>query len=358
MAAPPRHHHLNPQAAEYTPLFSASTINNSHLNNPPFINLISFSSIPSPPAFPTSSTPFLHLYHPPLHLPPYSIRNEPFYLPQKSTHFPLLLPPPPPQEDVDDVPQPSPLSVSSRIEPVKGRPKVITHKNHHRFGRGRGSSWEWARRGCGSCSSMHEERRGDQSIRIYVEKHGILPLRRCEEKTTVMIKNIPNEFTRWMLVEFMDKHCMLENQKTKLQQGVESAELAQENPLSAYDFVYLPIDFRTQKNKGYAFVNFTQPQAVWKFFKACDSTKWDFKDSPKFKKIVCASIQGKEALVRHFEKTDFECESDEFLPLFFSPPRDGSGDSVGVTPIGNVVGRSLIASFGRRPHQTKHRILV
>lgn len=44
-------------------------------------------------------------------------------------------------------------------------------------------------------------------------------------------------------------------------------------------------------NKGYAFVNFTEPQAVWKFLKAFDNTKWEFKNSPKIRRIVSASIQ-------------------------------------------------------------------
>ncbi|XP_071933334.1 uncharacterized protein [Coffea arabica] len=377
MAAAPKR--LNPQAPEYMPLFNASSIT-AHLNNLSLIHGPSSSPIPAPPAFPTSCIPFLHPNQPAFHLPPY-IHNEPFYtdsfLLHQSSYFPLP-PPPPPQDDADiDVSPISPPAVSSPLatsEPVRRGPRVITHKQYYepklsraRAGRGgswlngrgrgggsrrRGSSREWLRRR-GSSPSMLEERRGYQS-RIYVEKHGTLPLRSYEKRTTVMIKNIPNEYTRWMLVEFMDKHCVLENRKTE--QGITSIEAEQE-PLSAYDFLYLPIDFGTGKNKGYAFVNFTEPQAVWKFFKECDSTKWDFKDSPKTRKIVCASIQGKEALVRHFQKTDFECESDEFLPLCFSPPRDGSGDSVKLTPIGNVGGRYLSNGSGRY-HQTKHRFLV
>lgn len=45
-----------------------------------------------------------------------------------------------------------------------------------------------------------------------------------------------------MLMEFMDKHCMLENQKNKQDTRTRSVE-AEKNPLSAYDFLYLPIDF-------------------------------------------------------------------------------------------------------------------
>jgi len=53
-----------------------------------------------------------------------------------------------------------------------------------------------------------------------------------KEYTTVMMRNIPNDYTADMLVELIDTYF----------QGL-------------YDFVYLPIDFRTGVNLGYAFVN-------------------------------------------------------------------------------------------------------
>lgn len=40
-----------------------------------------------------------------------------------------------------------------------------------------------------------------------------------------------------MLVEFLDDHCMVENQKVK-------TEKSEEQIVSAFDFVYLPMDFR------------------------------------------------------------------------------------------------------------------
>jgi hypothetical protein len=43
--------------------------------------------------------------------------------------------------------------------------------------------------------------------------------------------------SRNMLVEFLDDHCMLENNKLKTKNS-------EEHVVSAFDFVYLPIDFR------------------------------------------------------------------------------------------------------------------
>jgi len=54
-----------------------------------------------------------------------------------------------------------------------------------------------------------------------------------EKKTTIMIQNIPNKFTKELLIKEIN-----ENFKGK------------------YDFFYLPIDMKNNCNQGYAFVNF------------------------------------------------------------------------------------------------------
>jgi len=55
------------------------------------------------------------------------------------------------------------------------------------------------------------------------------------ELTTVMLRNLPNDYTRSMLLQLLDV----------------------EGFSGAYDFVYLPIDFKTGSGLGYAFLNFT-----------------------------------------------------------------------------------------------------
>lgn len=57
---------------------------------------------------------------------------------------------------------------------------------------------------------------------------------RPDEFTTVMLRNIPNDYTREMLLELLDEEGFAES----------------------YDFVYLPIDFSRMAALGYAFVNF------------------------------------------------------------------------------------------------------
>merc|ERR1719491_988122 len=55
-----------------------------------------------------------------------------------------------------------------------------------------------------------------------------------EWRTTVMIRNMPNNYTRDMLLELVDEMGFA----------------------GTYDFAYLPIDFQSQAGLGYAFVNF------------------------------------------------------------------------------------------------------
>ncbi|KAE9616487.1 putative mei2-like protein [Lupinus albus] len=110
---------------------------------------------------------------------------------------------------------------------------------------------------------------------------------------------------------------MVENHKAK-EDGSGKDDI-----MLAFDFVYLPIDFKSGLNKGYAFVNFTSPKGAWKFNMTASNMKWDMFQSHKIRKVVAARLQGKEALQRHFESMHFPCESEEVLPICFNPPRDG-----------------------------------
>ncbi|CAK8576620.1 unnamed protein product [Lathyrus sativus] len=142
----------------------------------------------------------------------------------------------------------------------------------------------------------------------------VVPVRHDGDETTVMIKNIPSKYTRDMIVKFLENHCKVENAKDQ-ESGVENT--------FSFDFVYLPIDFRTGLNKGYAFVNFTKASAAWRFVQTASNQKWELFLSHKIRDVVAARLQGKEKLEKHFVSVNFPCESEEVLPLCFSPPRDG-----------------------------------
>lgn len=69
-----------------------------------------------------------------------------------------------------------------------------------------------------------------------VESHGSHAVEATDEpwRTTVMIRNMPNNYTRGMLLELVDSMGFA----------------------GTYDFAYLPVDFQSQAGLGYAFINF------------------------------------------------------------------------------------------------------
>ncbi|KAF9599896.1 hypothetical protein IFM89_001842 [Coptis chinensis] len=158
---------------------------------------------------------------------------------------------------------------------------------------------------------------------------------RVHGKTSVMIKNIPNSFRKKVLLEILDKHCFQENEKIKKQENEHSS-----NCFSEYDFLYLPMDFRSGYNLGYAFVNFTSGVGAVRFYNAYHMFKWDNTTSGKVCNITHARIQGREKLTKNFDCSWFACHTDEFLPTVFTPPRNGA-ESTGSTPF--LIGRRASA---------------
>ncbi|MCO5571613.1 hypothetical protein L7F22_025359 [Adiantum nelumboides] len=134
-----------------------------------------------------------------------------------------------------------------------------------------------------------------------------------QPRTTLMIKNIPNKYSQQMLLSLLDHHCVEYN----------SLKMGLNEPESAYDFVYLPIDFKNRCNLGYAFVNFTTALATLKFYKAFHAQPWEAFNSRKICDVKYARVQGRRALENHFCNSRFACDTMEFLPVAFVPPRNG-----------------------------------
>ncbi|CAH9132013.1 unnamed protein product [Cuscuta epithymum] len=135
-------------------------------------------------------------------------------------------------------------------------------------------------------------------------------------RTTVMIKNIPNKYSQKLLLNMLDNHCIHCNDQIA---GTDGGDL----PKSSYDFVYLPIDFINKCNVGYGFVNMTSPQATWRLYKAFHQQSWEVFNSRKVCQVSYARLQGLEALKEHFKNSKFPRDAEEYMPVVFSPPRDG-----------------------------------
>ncbi|XP_039069382.1 protein MEI2-like 1 isoform X1 [Hibiscus syriacus] len=124
-----------------------------------------------------------------------------------------------------------------------------------------------------------------------------------DSRTTLMIKNIPNKYTSKMLLAAIDEHCR-----------------------GTYDFIYLPIDFKNKCNVGYAFINMIDPQQIIPFHKAFNGKKWEKFNSEKVATLAYARIQGKAALIAHFQNSSLMNEDKRCRPILFHTDGPNAGD--------------------------------
>ncbi|KAH9658560.1 protein MEI2-like 4 [Citrus sinensis] len=136
-------------------------------------------------------------------------------------------------------------------------------------------------------------------------------LRGEDNRTTLMIKNIPNKYTSKMLLAAID-----------------------ERHKGTYDFIYLPIDFKASPyilkmpysfnkcNVGYAFINMTDPSQIVPFY------QWEKFNSEKVASLAYARIQGKAALIAHFQNSSLMNEDKRCRPILFNTDGPNAGDQV------------------------------
>ncbi|XP_021764156.1 protein MEI2-like 5 isoform X2 [Chenopodium quinoa] len=124
-------------------------------------------------------------------------------------------------------------------------------------------------------------------------------------RTTLMIKNIPNKYTSKMLLAAID-----------------------ENHKGTYDFIYLPIDFKNKCNVGYAFINMLSPLHIIPFYKAFNGKKWEKFNSEKVASLAYARIQGRTALIAHFQNSSLMNEDKRCRPILFHSEGDEAGEQI------------------------------
>ncbi|KAH9329222.1 hypothetical protein KI387_001330, partial [Taxus chinensis] len=128
-------------------------------------------------------------------------------------------------------------------------------------------------------------------------------LRGEDTRTTLMIKNIPNKYTSKMLLAAIDEHHR-----------------------GTYDFIYLPIDFKNKCNVGYSFINMIGPSQIVPFFQAFNGKKWEKFNSEKVASLAYARIQGKAALIAHFQNSSLMNEDKRCRPILFHSDGPNVGD--------------------------------
>ncbi|CAD6244401.1 unnamed protein product [Miscanthus lutarioriparius] len=158
-----------------------------------------------------------------------------------------------------------------------------------------------------------------------------------DSRTTLMIKNIPNKYTSKMLLAAID-----------------------ESHKGTYDFIYLPIDFKNKCNVGYAFINMTNPQHIIPFYQTFNGKKWEKFNSEKVASLAYARIQGKTALIAHFQNSSLMNEDKRCRPILFHSEGPNAGDQEPF-PMGTNIrarsGRSRTSS-GEENHHDIQTVLT
>ncbi|KAK1258833.1 Protein MEI2-like 2 [Acorus gramineus] len=137
-----------------------------------------------------------------------------------------------------------------------------------------------------------------------------------DARTTLMIKNIPNKYTSKMLLSAIDEHHR-----------------------GTYDFLYLPIDFKNKCNVGYAFINMVSPLYIVPFYQAFNGKKWEKFNSEKVASLAYARIQGKDALVTHFQNSSLMNEDKRCRPILFNSEGPEAGDQMWWMMVMDMMGK-------------------
>lgn len=129
-----------------------------------------------------------------------------------------------------------------------------------------------------------------------------IPKGNPDNYTTVMLRNIPNKYTREMLIDQLNQdYC------------------------GQYDFMYLPIDFKNKCNVGYGFINFRTTEACENFvhqFHGVDVRRClPGLNSRKVVEVTPARVQGCSENVRRLRNSPVMnqlADHPDWMPLLFN----------------------------------------
>lgn len=140
-------------------------------------------------------------------------------------------------------------------------------------------SMEWMEQGAVDCEGVEAVDSVDQ-----------------EWRTTVMLRNMPNNYTRDMLLELVDSMGFA----------------------GCYDFAYLPVDFKSQAGLGYAFINFISSAEAQRCFDNFEGFSGWKVPSEKVCTVTWGSpYQGLEAHIERYQNSPVMHHSipDEWKPV-------------------------------------------
>eukprot|EP00879_Flechtneria_rotunda_P011300 GHRR01011804.1.p1 GENE.GHRR01011804.1~~GHRR01011804.1.p1 ORF type:complete len:281 (+),score=100.30 GHRR01011804.1:176-1018(+) len=93
-----------------------------------------------------------------------------------------------------------------------------------------------------------------------------------------------------------------------------------------FDFFYLPIDFKNKCNVGYAFINMLSPQYIPPLVARFNNKRWDKFNSEKVCSISYGRIQGRAALISHFQNSSLMHEDKRCRPVLFISEGPDAGE--------------------------------
>jgi len=119
-----------------------------------------------------------------------------------------------------------------------------------------------------------------------------------DNRTTIVIRNLPNSYTRKFLLDLLDTHGFQND----------------------YRFVYVPMDFKREAGLGYAFVCFEEPAAAQRAKLQLDGFKdWAFPSRKVCETCWSDAIQGVDAYVERYRNSPIMHDTvpDEYKPAIF-----------------------------------------
>jgi len=119
------------------------------------------------------------------------------------------------------------------------------------------------------------------------------------DRTSVMMKNVPNSYTRKMLLDLLET----------------------EGHAGTFDFVYLPMDFKSNLGLGYAFIDFTSPEEAKRFSEHfMGFNRWTTTGSDKVCEVAYSQLQGLEAHIERYRNSPVMHKSvpEDHKPLLFA----------------------------------------
>jgi hypothetical protein len=118
-------------------------------------------------------------------------------------------------------------------------------------------------------------------------------------RVTLMVRNLPNNYSRRMLLQLMDS----------------------EGFAGQYDFVYLPIDFKSHASLGYAFINLASEDAARRFRRHFNGfSRWALPSQKVCRVSWSLPYQGLDAHIERYRNSPVmhEVVSDEFKPVLLN----------------------------------------